>query len=150
MRILKEPTLLSLSSYIGWAIYLDSSKRIEGHISVNPYRLKVIRNFFKNYNKSLDGISGITKNIIFFHLKACERGNFDFCVFLRMCSMPGGRVWPGVTTSAPSVFNRTHYTQKSKFLLSQTFKWKKIMFLVIPEMPSTTFVMVTFNQREFK
>ena len=23
----------------------------------------------------------------FFHLKACERRNFDFCVFLRMCSM---------------------------------------------------------------
>ena len=33
-------------------------------------------------------------------------------------------------------------TQKSKFLLSQTFKWKKIMFFVIPEMPSKTFVML--------
>ena len=33
-------------------------------------------------------------------------------------------------------------TQKSKFLLSQAFKWKKIMFFVIPEMPSKTFVMV--------
>ena len=33
-------------------------------------------------------------------------------------------------------------TQKSKFLLSQTLKWKKNMFFVIPEMPSKTFVMV--------
>ena len=33
-------------------------------------------------------------------------------------------------------------TQKSKFLLSQALKWKKIMFFVIPEMPSKTFVMV--------
>ena len=33
-------------------------------------------------------------------------------------------------------------TQKSKFFLSQAFKWKKNMFFVIPEMPSKTFVMV--------
>ena len=33
-------------------------------------------------------------------------------------------------------------TQKSQFLLSQAFKWKKIMFFVITEMPSKTFVMV--------
>ena len=33
-------------------------------------------------------------------------------------------------------------TQKSKFLLSQAFKWKKFTFFVIPEMPSKTFVMV--------
>ena len=33
-------------------------------------------------------------------------------------------------------------TQKSKFLLSQAFKWKKIMFFVIPAMPSKTFVVV--------
>ena len=33
-------------------------------------------------------------------------------------------------------------TQKSKFLLSQAFKWKKIMFFVIHEMPSKTFVML--------
>ena len=33
-------------------------------------------------------------------------------------------------------------TQKSKFLLSQAFKWKRIVFFVIPEMPSKTFVMV--------
>ena len=31
----------------------------------------------------------------FFHLKACERRNFDFCVFLRMSSGTGGRVEPG-------------------------------------------------------
>ena len=33
-------------------------------------------------------------------------------------------------------------TQKSKFLLSQAFKWKKIIFFVIPEMPSKTSVIV--------
>ena len=48
---------------------------------------KVIRKlFFKTITKVLDGISGITKIIIFFHLKACERRNFDFCMFLRMSS----------------------------------------------------------------
>ena len=36
-------------------------------------------------------------------------------------------------------------TQKSKFLLSQAFKWKKIMFFVIPEMSSKTFVMLQKN-----
>ena len=34
-------------------------------------------------------------------------------------------------------------TQKSQFLLSQAFKWKKIMFFVITEMPLKTFVMVS-------
>ena len=33
-------------------------------------------------------------------------------------------------------------TQKSKFLLSRAFKWEKIMFFVVPEMPSKSFVMV--------
>ena len=33
-------------------------------------------------------------------------------------------------------------TQKSKFLLTQAFKWKKIMFFVIPEIASKTFVML--------
>ena len=55
--------------------------------------LKVIRKVFsKTITQVLDGISGITKNIFVFHLKACERRNFGFCVFLRMYSMPGGRV----------------------------------------------------------
>ena len=27
------------------------------------------------------------RKTFFFHLKACERRNFDFCVFLRMCSV---------------------------------------------------------------
>ena len=73
------------------------------------------------------------------------------CVFT-VGSLPGGRVWPGVTralrpfTLYEPVFNgqTTHRknTQKSKFLLSQAFKWKKIMFFVIPEMQSKTFVML--------
>ena len=34
-------------------------------------------------------------------------------------------------------------TQKSKFLLSQAFKWKKIMFFVMPLIISKTFVMLS-------
>ena len=34
-------------------------------------------------------------------------------------------------------------TQKSKFLLSQAFKWKKIMYFVIPVITSKTFVMLS-------
>ena len=33
-------------------------------------------------------------------------------------------------------------TQKSKLRLQQAFKWKKIMFFVISEMPSKTFDML--------
>ena len=29
---------------------------------------------------------GLRKTYFFFHFKACERGNFDFYVFIRMCS----------------------------------------------------------------
>ena len=72
-----------------------------------------------------------------------------FVWVLRVDSLPGGRVWPGVTralrpfTLYKRVFNgQTTNTQKSKFLLSQAFKWKKIMLFVIPEMPSKTFDMV--------
>ena len=43
----------------------------------------------------------------------------------------------------------TNNTQKSKFLLSQAFKWKKIMFFVIPEMPSKTFVIVKKKKKNF-
>ena len=32
---------------------------------------------------------GLRKTYFFPHLKACERRNFDFCVFLRMCSGSG-------------------------------------------------------------
>ena len=69
----------------------------------NTKVVKVIRKFFLNHNKSFRWHLGDYEKHIFFHLKACERRNFDFCVFLRMCSMPGGRVGPGVTTSAPSI-----------------------------------------------
>ena len=118
--------------------------------------------FFKTITKVLDGISGITKNIFLFHLRVCEWWNFDFCVFLRMCSGSGGRVLvrnlAGMTTARRDGVRSLHSayinrfltgiliirknTQKSKFLLSQTFKWKKIMFFVIPEMPSKSFVML--------
>ena len=44
--------------------------------------------------------------------------------------------------SSPGILHIRKNTQKSKFLLSQTFKWKENMFFVIPEMPSKTFVML--------
>ena len=78
-----------------------------------------------------------------------------------MSSVTGGREGPGpmrkLSGEGPAcatsmqllawgfkpVFNgQTTHRKKSKFLLSQTFKWKKIMFFVIPEMPSKTFVML--------
>ena len=40
---------------------------------------------------------GLRKTTFFFNFFACERRNFDFCVFLWVGSLPGGRVWPGVT-----------------------------------------------------
>ena len=52
-----------------------------------------------------------------------------------------GVVTPG-PTRPPDPLHIRKNTQKSKFLLSQAFKWKKIMFFVIPEMPSKTFVVV--------
>ena len=50
-------------------------------------------------------------------------------------------VTPG-PTRPPGILHIRKNTQKSKFLLSQTFKWKKKLFFVIPEMPSKTFVML--------
>ena len=38
---------------------------------------------------------GLRKTYFFPHLKACERRNFDFCVFLEKSSVTGGRVGPG-------------------------------------------------------
>ena len=56
------------------------------------FSLKVIRKFFKNHNKSFRWHLWDYEKHIFFHLKGCERRNFDFCVFLRMYSGSGGRV----------------------------------------------------------
>jgi len=61
--------------------------------SVQVMVLKVIRKFFIKHNKSFGWHLGDYEKHIFFHL----RRNFDFCVFLRVGSLPGGRVWPGVT-----------------------------------------------------
>ena len=69
------------------------------------------------------------------------------------CVVGQARVWgpawrcplPPFSLYKPVLTDPLHIrksTQKSKFLLSQAFKWKKNMFLVIPEMPSKTFVMV--------
>ena len=56
--------------------------------------------------------------------------------------MDGADVVTPSPTRPPDILHIRKNTQKSKFLLSQAFKWKKIMFFVIPEMPSKTFVMV--------
>ena len=56
--------------------------------------------------------------------------------------MEGADVVKPGTTRAPDPLHIRKNTQKSKFHLSQTLKWKKIMFFVIAEMPSKTFVMV--------
>ena len=50
-------------------------------------------------------------------------------------------VTPGPTRALGPLHIRKN-TQKSKFLLSQSLKWEKILFFVIPEMPSKTFVML--------
>ena len=50
--------------------------------------LKVIRKFFLKHNKSFRWHLGDYEKHNFFHLKACERRNFDFCVFLRVDSLP--------------------------------------------------------------
>ena len=73
------------------------------------------------------------------------------CVFT-VSSLPAGVCDPGVTRALrpssvykPVLTGRLptrKNTQKSKFLLSQAFKWKKVMFLVIPELPSKTFGML--------
>ena len=44
--------------------------------------------------------------------------------------------------SAACLWVTGYKSQKSKFLLSQAFKWGKNIFYVIPEMPSKTFVML--------
>ena len=46
-----------------------------------------------------------------------------------------------IVASLPDPLHIRKITQKSKFLLSQTLKWEKIIFFIIPEMLSKTFVM---------
>ena len=56
----------------------EDSRNVNKQISA---QLKVIRKFFLNHNKSFRWHLGDYENIFFFHLKACERRNFDLCVF---------------------------------------------------------------------
>merc|ERR1711911_215735 len=88
---------------------------------------------------------GLRKHI-FFHLEACERRNFDFCVLCSYGCVVGPCSYTCLGLSRMCSYTDPLHirknTQKSKFLLSQAFKWKKIMFFVISEMPSKTFVMV--------
>ena len=84
----------------------------------------MIRKFFLNHNKCFRWHLGDNEKHHFFPLRVCERRNFDFCVFLRMCSGSGGRMLvrklAGMTTACrrplppfslyKPVFNKTHYT----------------------------------------
>ena len=49
---------------------------------------KLSGSFFIKHKKSFRWHFGDYENISFFNLKACERRNFDFCVFLRVGSLP--------------------------------------------------------------
>ena len=112
----------------------------------------MIRKFFKTITKVLDGISGITKNIIFSIWRLVRGETLIFVCFYGWVVCPAGVCGPAwhVRSVHSPYINRfltgrlptRKNTQKSKFLLSQAFKWKKIMFFVIPEMPSKTFVML--------
>ena len=83
---------------------------------------------------------GLRKTHFFFHLQACERRNFDLCVFLRMCSL---------TKYLQIVFSRlnsytTHPQEHTKIKVSPLtgLQMEKKMLFGIPEMPSKTFVML--------
>ena len=133
-------------TYISFSRYFEESLLLIVDLLIYKLRFNLLKwagSFFKTITNVLDGMSGITKNIIFFHLEVCERRNFDFCVFLRMISGSGWRPvyisWMEGTdvltpsSSLPAYRAPLHIrknTQKSKFLLSQTLKCKKkICFL---------------------
>ena len=83
---------------------------------------------------------GLRKTYFFPHLKACERRNFDFCVFLRMCSVTK---YLQIVSSVKQLHYTSVRTQKNQsFSSHRPSNGKKMMFFVIPEMPSKTFVMV--------
>ena len=105
--------------------------------------LKVIRKFLLNHNKSFR-----------WHLGDYKKHDFPFeglCVCGVVRKMAGeGPARRRVVSLHSAYINRfltgilhvRKSTQKSKFRLSQAFKWKKMMFFVIPEMQSKTFVTV--------
>ena len=83
---------------------------------------------------------GLRKTHFFPHLKACERRNFDFGVFLRMCS-----VTVSPPENNPQVFRYTTHPLKHtkiKISLLTGLQMGKKMFFVIPEMPSKTFFLL--------
>ena len=77
---------------LGYARVHTPGDTPDQHISLQSLQwmiscwFKVIRKFFLKHNRSFRWHLGDYEKHIFFHLKACERRNFDFCVFLRMCS----------------------------------------------------------------
>ena len=71
---------------------------------------------------------GLRKTYFFSQLKACERRNLDFCVFFRLSAY----INRFLTGRLP--------THKNQSVSSHKPSNGKIMFFVIPEMPSKTFV----------
>ena len=60
----------------------------------------MIRKLFLNHNKSFRWNLWDYEKYIFLKLKACERKNFDFCVFLWMCSVTVLLLWKVATDHA--------------------------------------------------
>ena len=70
-------------------------RQLEQSLHLQPrLEFKVIRKFFLNHNKSFRWHLGDYEKHDFFPFEACERRNFDFCVFLRMCSNTKIKVSP--------------------------------------------------------
>ena len=116
--------------------------------------LKVIRKFFLKHNKCFRWHLGdYEKHNLSFSIWWPLRGETLIFVCFYGCVVCPAGVWGPAWRRLlrplrlyKPVFNGILHirknTQKSKFFLSQTYKWKKIMFFVIPEMPSKTFVML--------
>ena len=97
----------SKSDFPGFMIDLffsDTNPWIRRSIVMQPLRpLKWSGSFFLNHNKSFRCHLGDYEKHNLFPFEGLWEEKLWFLWVLRMCSMPGGRVWPGVTASAPSI-----------------------------------------------
>ena len=127
-----------------WTVYYCKSVQ---------HLLKVIRKFFFKHNKSFRWHLGDYEKHNFFPFEGLWEEKLWFLCVLHGCVVcPAGVCGPAwrrrsvhaayINRFLTGSLTTRKNTQKSKFLLSQNLKWKKIMFFVIPEMPSKTFVMV--------
>ena len=154
-RILKtgSGSATLLLQYAGFLLRLGSGSLSSVEARCLQDTLKWSGSFFLKHNKSFRWHLGDYEKHIFFSIWRPVRGETLIFVCFYGCVVcplkPGlyklhgrsGVVTPG-HTRPPGRLPTRKYTHQSKFLLSQAFKWKKIMFFVIPEMPSKTFVML--------